>query len=96
MAIDRKIADVADAFYAFTERLEAVKEFTREERRALTRAIPPERAGYWMALFNALYREQGVARQLFPIREYHIGKRNDLASPGEVKTSEETPPQSHD
>jgi hypothetical protein len=49
-----------------------------------------------MALFNALYREQGVARQLFPIREYHIGKRNDLASPGEVKTSEETPPQSHD
>ena len=57
MAIDRKIADVADAFYAFTERLEAVKEFTREERRALTQAIPPERAGYWMALFNALYRE---------------------------------------
>lgn len=92
MAADKKIADIVDAFNLFSERFEAVKGFTFEEKKTLVEALPPYRASSWAGLLNGIYRELGVAPRFLMAKKNPKRRRNQKVSPGGANASEDTSP----
>jgi hypothetical protein len=60
-----RISDIVDTFYFFLSLLEGVKEFTPEERKKLTDALPPPDVGYAICFLNNLYKEDRINSWIF-------------------------------
>jgi hypothetical protein len=62
---EERISDIVDTFYFFLSLLEGVKEFTPEERKKLTDALPPPDVGYVISFLNNLYNEDRISSWIF-------------------------------